>query len=196
MGGYYHKNVVIAIPTGAWGAAGSVPSSVIPGQKVSYTVNYTLPALTTITVPTNAQFSPKGSGIYGRNKPQEIWLVGFVAKYNSATTERQILNVNERQMWDITAGTVPVKAGNIAVNTYPNPASANTVVQFNVPVNQKVRVRVTNAMGQVVVEKDIDNVKAGQNSIELNTARLSNGIYNVAIMGSNVSGASKLMVAH
>jgi flagellar hook assembly protein FlgD len=91
---------------------------------------------------------------------------------------------------------VPVKAGNIAVNTYPNPASANTVVQFNVPVNQKVRVRVTNAMGQVVVEKDIDNVKAGQNSIELNTARLSNGIYNVAIMGSNVSGASKLMVAH
>lgn len=196
MGGYYHKNVVIAIPTGAWGAAGSVPSSVIPGQKVSYTVNYTLPALTTITVPSNAQFSPKGSGIYGRNKPQEIWLVGFVAKYNNATTERQILNVNERQMWDIAAGTVPVKAGNIAVSTYPNPASATTVVQFNVPVKQKVRIRVTNAMGQVVVEKDIDNALAGQNAIELNTAKLSSGIYNVAIIGSNISGASKLMVAH
>jgi hypothetical protein len=122
--------------------------------------------------------------------------VGFVAKYNNATTERQILNVNERQMWDIAAGTVPVKAGNIAVSTYPNPASATTVVQFNVPVKQKVRIRVTNAMGQVVVEKDIDNALAGQNAIELNTAKLSSGIYNVAIIGSNISGASKLMVAH
>ena len=196
MGGYYHKNVIIAIPTGAWGAAGSIPASVTPGQKVSYTVNYTLPAMTSITVPTTAQFLPKGSGISGRNKPADIWLIGFVAKYNSSTTEREILNVNERQMWDFAAGNIAVKAGNTTVEAYPNPASDNTMVKFSVPASQKVTVRVTNALGQVVLEKTITNAVAGQQSVALNTAGLSNGLYNVTVVGSNVSGSSKLMIAH
>lgn len=196
MVGYYHKHVVIAIPTGAWGAAGSVPSTVNPGQKVTYTVNYTLPAMSTITIPASAQFLPTGSGISGRNKPADIWLVGFVAKYNSSTTEREILNVNERQMWDFASGNVSVKAGNTAVEAYPNPASDNTMVKFSVPASQKVTVRVTNALGQVVVEKTINNAVAGEQAVSLYTAGLSNGLYNVTVVGSNVSGSSKLMIAH
>lgn len=196
MGGYYHKNVIIAIPTGAWGAAGSIPASVTPGQKVSYTVNYTLPAMTSITVPTTAQFLPKGSGIAGRNKPGDIWLVGFVAKYNSTTTQREILNVNERQMWDLSAGNVPVKAGTTVVETHPNPAAASTMIQFTVPATQKVIVRIVNALGQVVAEKVVENAYAGQQSIKMNTENLANGLYNVVIVGSSVSGSSKLMIAH
>ncbi len=195
MVGYYHKNVIINVPSTAWGSAGSIPGTAAPGDKFKKTYTYTLPALTNANIPTTAEFSPVGS-VFSRNKPQEIWLIGFVAKNNTSVGKREVLNVNERQLWDLSAGNMLVKAGTTVVEAYPNPASANTLVQFTVPAVQKVTVRVSNALGQVVVEKTIDNANAGQQAVELNTANLANGFYNVSIVGGSVSGATKLMIAH
>ena len=194
MVGYYHKNVIINIPSTAWGSAGSIPATAAPGDKFKKTYSYTLPALTTATIPTTAEFTPVGS-VYGRNKPQEIWVIGFVAKNNTAVTKREVLNVNEQQLWDLSAGTMPIKAGTTAVEAYPNPASTGTAVQFDLPVAQQVTVRITNALGQVVAEKSVNNLSAGSQSIDLNTENLANGLYNVTILGNSVTGSTKLMIA-
>lgn len=194
MVGYYHKNVVINIPSTAWGSNGSIPGTAAPGDKFTKTYSYTLPAMTTAVIPTTAEFSPTGSA-YGRNKPQEIWVIGFVAKNNTNVGKREVLNVNERQVWDLAAGNVAIKAGT-QVEAYPNPAGASTLVQFAVPVAQKIVVRIVNALGQTVSEKTIDNAYAGQQTVSMNTENLANGLYNVVIVGSNISGSSKLMIAH
>lgn len=195
MVGYYHKNVVINIPSTAWGSTGSIPGTAAPGDKFTKTYSYTLPALTNATIPSTAEFSPLGT-VFSRNKPQEIWLIGFVAKNNTNVGKREVLNVSEQQMWDIAAGTMPLQARITAVEVYPNPASANTVVEFAVPSNQNVTVRITNTIGQVVVGKVIENAIAGKQFVELNATNLANGVYNVSVVGNGVSGSSKLMIAH
>ncbi len=195
MGGYYHKNVIINIPSGAWGTSGSIPSKVDPGQKVSFTYNYTLPTMTNVTIPTSAQFFPQGK-VYGRNKPQEIWLIGFVAKYDANTTKREVLNSNERQMWDVANGVSKLTAANIAISAYPNPASNAANVEFALTESEKVVVNVTNAMGQVVSTQTIEKMTAGAQSVKVNTENLPNGIYNVSVVSSTVSGSCKLMVVH
>lgn len=195
MGGYYHKNVIISIPSGAWGSAGSIPSSVIPTQKVSKTFTYTLPSMTNVTIPTSAQFSPKGA-INGKNKPMEIWLVGFIAKYDASATKREVLNVSERQMWDVAAGISNLTANNIAINAYPNPASNAADVEFTLPESQKVVVTVTNALGQIVSTQIMDKMNAGSQAVKVSTENMPNGIYNVSVVSSGVSGSCKLMVVH
>jgi hypothetical protein len=196
MGGYYHKHVIINIPSGAWGSAGSIPATAAPGDKFSKTYTYTLPALTNVAIAANAQFSPKGVTVFGRNKPQEIWLIGFVAKNNTDVTMRDVLNVNERQMWDLAAGTVKLAKGTTALNAYPNPANNSSAIEFELLKSQKVTVKITNALGQLMSEQILDEVTAGSHTIKLDTDKFANGMYNVTIIGEEVNGSCKLMVAH
>jgi Secretion system C-terminal sorting domain len=197
MGGYYHRNVVINIPSGAWGSAGSMTGDYFsPNQKVSKTFTYTLPAQTSITLTSAAQHYPIGTGIAGRNKPMDISLVGFVSKYNVTASQRNVLNANEQKMWDVANGVVDANATTTDVTAYPNPASGNSVIEFTLPAAQSVIVKVTNSLGQVVQTITKGQMVAGIGALQINTADLANGIYTVSVEGASVSGSTRLIVAH
>ena len=195
MGGYYHRNVIINIPSGAWGTPSSIPASVIPGQKVSFTYTYTLPSMTNVTIPTTAQFTPKGA-IIGRNKPMDIWLIGFVAKNSADATKRDILNVGEQQMWNLAAGVSKIIPTTLEVTAYPNPANNAAYMEFTLSASEKVTVTVTNSLGQVVNEQIINKAPEGLQSVKIATESLANGIYNVSVVSGGFKGSSKLMVTH
>lgn len=195
MGGYYHKHVIINIPSGAWGSAGTIPGTAAPGDKFTKSYTFTLPSTTSVTIPSTAQFWPQGS-VYGRNKPQEIWLIGFVAKNNTDAKKRDVLNVNEQPLWDLAAGTSNLAAGTTEVSAYPNPASNAASVEFTLPSAQQVTIKVTNALGQVVYEHTEAQMPEGAQSLKVNTENFANGLYNVSVVSAGVTGSCKLMVTH
>jgi hypothetical protein len=196
MVGYYHRHVVINIPSGAWGKANSVPGENKPNDKVTATFSYTLPPALSFDIPATAEFPPTGL-IVGRNKPEDIWIVGFLAKYDIASpTKREILNVAEtRMLTGATSVEIPAAAGTLTI--YPNAANNECEVGFYVPASTKsVTLKVYNTVGQVVAETVLDQATTGYNNIHLNTAALPNGIYTVLVNSASFSGNARLMVAH
>lgn len=197
MNGYYHKNIIINIPSTAWGSAGSLTGEYFaPNQKVSKVFTYTLPAQTSITLTSSSQFYPIGSGIAGRNKPMDISVIGFVAQYSADTKKRNVLNANARPLWNVSAGFVNIDAKTTDVEAYPNPAGNASVIGFSLPTDQKVVVTVTNSIGQVMQTITRDIMAAGDASLEINTSDLANGVYTVSVQGATVTGSTRLMVAH
>jgi len=79
------------------------------------------------------------------------------------------------------------------VNLYPNPTNAETTISFNSQVAQDANVKMINQLGQIVSSKLI-NTKEGFNKIELETARLNNGLYNILIETANGLLIRKLIV--
>jgi len=198
MVGYNHKSVVINIPSGAWGSANSVPTSVTPGQKVTANYSYTLPAITRPTIPTNADFLPTGV-IDGRNKPANMWLIGFVAQYDADNANnRRILNVNERQMWNKAAD---VTTADLVQNTFtlvPNTADRHVEIALNYsnPSAQDALVTITNTAGQTIGTYNMNELKTGMNTLKIATQDFANGIYLVNISGANLNLTQKLVIAH
>ena len=78
--GYQHRHVVRALAGGVWGVQGVIPDSVIAGQEFSRT--FTFP-------------------ISGAWKADNISVVGFVQKYDTAVAGREILNVASAKLTNL-----------------------------------------------------------------------------------------------
>ena len=66
---------------------------------------------------------------------------------------------------------------NFAVKIFPNPFNPSTTINFNLPANGKVIIRVYNILGEIVNELINEEMNAGNHSIIFNGANLSSGIY-------------------
>ena len=76
---------------------------------------------------------------------------------------------------------------------YPNPARELVNVRVNTPIAGKGSIKVVNAIGQLVFEKQT-NLTSGTNVIELNSKELSNGIYSVMIESSGSTVVKTLSI--
>jgi PKD repeat protein len=76
---------------------------------------------------------------------------------------------------------------------YPNPTNAETTISFNSQTAQEANVKMINALGQIVSD-NMFNTEAGFNQIELGTAELNNGLYNVMIETENGLVIRKLII--
>lgn len=196
--GYDHTEVIINIPSGAWGSANSVPSLVSPNQKVTFDYSYTLPAITRPLIPSTAEFKPTGT-VDGRNKPANIWLIGFVAQYDADNAgNRRILNANERQMWNTAAD---VTTADLVENTFtlvPNTADQHVEValNYNSPAVQNAKVTIMNTAGQIIGTYTMAELHSGMNTLRIDTKDFSNGVYMVNISGANLSLTQKLVITH
>lgn len=92
------------------------------------------------------------------------------------------------------ASTVGISNVNNAVaigNAYPNPANSKVTIPVQVKENGNVTVTVTNAVGQVMANRNLGNVTAGfSNNVTINTANFANGvyIYTVEVNGKRSTG--------
>jgi thiol-disulfide isomerase/thioredoxin len=73
--------------------------------------------------------------------------------------------------------TIPVQ-----FELYPNPATSQTTVSFQLNKTSDVTVNVVNAMGQVVQSTFNQNLSATEHTFTINTENLSRGIYTVNII--------------
>ena len=102
----------------------------------------------------------KGKSAYGNNL--------FIDDININTT---VTSVNENSLVS-------------GLSVYPNPATVNTNVAFNLNEVSNVVINVTNTLGQTVYTENLGNVNGNQN-VQINTSNLEAGMYlvNVTVNG-------------
>ncbi len=67
------------------------------------------------------------------------------------------------------------------LNIYPNPATDNITVAFELPETTKLEVALYNVLGQQVTTSGTKQYPSGSNNLNVNTADLSTGIYFISI---------------
>lgn len=77
---------------------------------------------------------------------------------------------------------------------YPNPFNPSTQIQFSIPYNEFVSLKVYNALGKEVAELVNQNLSAGNYSVDFNASRLSSGIYFYTITTNNFSVTKKMIL--
>jgi len=128
------------------------------------------------------------------------WNADFTAAYTVWYDEIQLCGKTDVEL---TVGEEPGGIENlssIGVRTKlaPNPASMNQPTQLYIDSDQHLEngnVKITNILGQTILEKQID-IQQGNQVIELDTERLTPGMYFVNINHKNRVEVLKLQVVH
>lgn len=174
---YKHRDVLIHAFDSLYGTAGSItPSIITTGQSFLKTYTLNLPA-TTAPV---AKF-----------RPDNIYLVAFVAEAGSTNKQRSVLNTVREKM-TVNPEVVSVEkhqANNASFLFYPNPAHTKVNVELNGSEGGFVRIK--NLQGQVLSESIYFKDKA-----EFDTEKLPQGLYILEIETKNSKISKKLIVQH
>ncbi|MDR1005430.1 MAG: T9SS type A sorting domain-containing protein [Bacteroidales bacterium] len=82
------------------------------------------------------------------------------------------------------------------INIYPNPAQNTATLHIQLSSNTNTLITITDILGREVMRVDKKLLKSGDNTIDINTANINNGVYfvNVSTDGSNVT--KKLIIKH
>jgi len=77
----------------------------------------------------------------------------------------------------------------------PNPTAEVATVQFLLPVNTQVSLRVMDVTGRLVAAPvTTANMQAGEHTVEINVADLANGVYFYNLQTTEVSLTKQLVV--
>ena len=77
---------------------------------------------------------------------------------------------------------------------YPNPFNPSTIINFTLPKESNVRIKIFNQLGQVVKELADQNYSAGEHEINFNAGNLSSGVYYYRIDAGNYSSTKKMVL--
>jgi hypothetical protein len=77
---------------------------------------------------------------------------------------------------------------------YPNPASNDVTIRFNLKANKNVKVSLINLLGQEVINIANDNFTSGINEVKFNVGNLSAGVYFYTMTVDGVSQSQKIMI--
>jgi len=89
-------------------------------------------------------------------------------------------------------GSMPLKY-NLYEN-YPNPFNPSTIIQYRIPKNENVELRIYNMLGESVVTLVDKNQKAGAYSVDFNSNGLSSGIYIYQVKAGNFIQNKKMLL--
>ena len=82
-----------------------------------------------------------------------------------------------------------------SINVYPNPVKDIATLDITLSESSNATIQVVDLMGRTLIDLGTKSFKAGQNSIELNTTNLSNGMYFVKINSNNGIATKKITVS-
>ncbi len=92
------------------------------------------------------------------------------------------------------ANAVKVVKGNFEVNVYPNPVTTTSTVNYTVPAEGNVTIKLYDAIGNEVSTIVNANQKAGSASAELNVSNLTTGTYLVKINANGYNAVRTITV--
>ena len=102
-------------------------------------------------------------------------------KFNTSDFTVQFVGVNEQ-------------AANFgSLNIYPNPAKDQINLNVNMVSGENVSFQITNSLGQVVLVENRSLVN-GNNNVQLNTSKLTSGVYFVTIASETSKVTSKIVI--
>jgi len=158
--GFVHNHVLRALPGGAYGNSGIIPSTVSPTDQYTETFTYTLPSTMDAT---------------------KIKLVGFVAYYGTEVGESEVMDVAQMDL---------VFQGNTAISyipqvedfkAYPNPANNLINFSFELLKENDTRVAIYDAYGKLIDVINQSTLSAGTQNIAYDVRNLASGVYYVSV---------------
>ncbi len=154
------------------GIAGSLPATMTAGTTYNY--NFA-------SVPV--------SSTWASNKLRGVALL--IDNNSTSNTYNMVLN-SVTTRWYV--GVSDVKAGVQGLRVFPNPASDQAKVIFDLDNSANVSINVFDAMGRLV-STSTEQRAAGEQQATISVADLATGIYNVVIATENGSVSERLTVA-
>ena len=79
---------------------------------------------------------------------------------------------------------------------YPNPFNPSTIIKYNLPKSEKVKILVYNLLGQIVATLLDNQMPSGSNEVEFNGQNLSSGIYYYKIEAGEYQDVRKMVLLH
>ncbi|MES2616648.1 MAG: T9SS type A sorting domain-containing protein [Bacteroidota bacterium] len=195
MDGYLHQFVVLDMPHSAWGKDSSLPEYIKPGDEFTLNVSYILPETETV------EYAIKNKSKYcntkdsagqneSRYKPDDVFLIGFVAEYQSDIYKRSILNAGISHLFnDFTSDVHTTPLSDISV--YPNPGNGRFTIRY--PYNNKANTHLTisNALGQQIMSTDDTS---GNSELSITTAGWPAGIYILSLTNNGLVFTRKFVI--
>lgn len=86
------------------------------------------------------------------------------------------------------------EANAFGLNVYPNPASSNVNVAFNLNNESDVNVTVTDLTGKVIAVNNLGTQTAGAHKVNLDTQAFAKGVYVVKFSANNVVSTQRLVI--
>lgn len=174
---FQHHNTLVYSFDGSFGNPGLIPTTG-GTQNQSYQQTYTL----TVPTPTNN---------INKYTSDNLYIVGFLAEYDSDINKRNVLNVVKQK---ITANSETlginenIEKLNLAV--YPNPS--NGILYLNSPKTVNTyHVKVLDLMGKCVFAEELFQVG---NTATINASQLNNGIYFLSISSESGIFTEKIVI--
>jgi uncharacterized repeat protein (TIGR01451 family) len=84
---------------------------------------------------------------------------------------------------------------NVSLNVYPNPASNQATVAYQLKNSGDVQVKLTDVQGKVVSSTTVANQQAGKHQLNINANNLSNGVYMLQLTTAEQSKTLKLHIS-
>ena len=82
--------------------------------------------------------------------------------------------------------TIPTEYG--LLQNYPNPFNPSTVINFNLPVESFVTLKVFNILGEQVANLIQNSLSAGTQQVNFNAAGLNSGVYFYQLEAKGIDG--------
>jgi len=79
-------------------------------------------------------------------------------------------------------------------DVYPNPASNDVTISFNLKANNNVKISVVNLLGQELISVVNDKFSAGSNEVKFNVSNLTAGVYIYTMTVDGVSQSQKFII--
>lgn len=89
-----------------------------------------------------------------------------------------------------------VKGGSTTLNSYPNPVTNISTLQFDLKSKANVRVDVIDVTGRVVLPLINSDLNSGNQKVSMDASQLSNGIYTISLTVDGKTSYTKVAVSH
>lgn len=190
---FFHQLSIID-PSGTSVDLTGTSTNDLGGKDIMTVFNNALSSLSGNNGPYSPNVIPLNSFSAFTNKNIHGWW-----KINSHQFTMPTLN-NTLYGWGIDLNYTPLniseyyKDGFVLSQNNPNPVGNNTVISFTIPNTERVKLTLTNALGQcikILVDKEFDS---GNHNLELNELNLPCGLYYYTMKAGSFSATRKMIV--
>jgi hypothetical protein len=151
------------------------------------------------TLITNTLFE-KGM-IYAHNLNQPAQAAEYFASIIKDYPDDNMVDFARHELWllgyDVEKEmrkTAVVDNLNFSINNYPNPFNPVTTINYSIPVDEKVVLKVYDVLGREVAELVNEVKQAGRYSVEFNASSLSSGMYFYSITAGDYHQKKKMIL--
>lgn len=117
-----------------------------------------------------------------------------IQQYQSCTNAAAWNNNNSSCVYYRFLGGIHENTNAHNLSIYPNPASSKLKININVEKDQSLSISIIDVFGKALQSHKNIAINAGENSYEVNTSKLENGIYSILLESNNLKRSKTFLI--